>query len=186
MRLAKITAALTLLTVATPALTHPGHDGQGLAGGLLHPRTGMDHLLAMVAIGLFAGMRGGRATWAWPAGFVGAAALGFLAGRIGLVLPLVEPVVLASVFVLGLLVTAAAPVGLSTGLALVGLFGFCHGQAHAGEAGTSAALGFAAGFLITSTALHLAGLGLSRVTGKAWTRIAGAATMTGGLVLAFA
>ena len=75
MRLARLTAAAALLTIAAPAFAHPGHDGPGLAGGLLHPLTGMDHLLAMVTIGLFAAMRGGRATWAWPLGFVVAAAL---------------------------------------------------------------------------------------------------------------
>ncbi|MDB5709427.1 MAG: protein hupE [Sphingomonas bacterium] len=186
MRFAKMIVAVTLLTVAVPAFAHPGHDHPGLAGGLLHPLTGADHLLAMVAIGLFAAMRGGRATWAWPLGFVTAAALGFAAARFGFVAPLVEPAVLASVFVLGLLVVAAAPVSLGAGVALVALFGFAHGQAHAGEAGATAISAFAAGFLITSAALHVAGLGLYRVTGKAWTRLAGAATVAGGLALAFA
>jgi len=186
MRLAKMIAAAALLTVAAPAFAHPGHDGAGLAGGLMHPLTGMDHLLAMVAIGLFAAMRGGRALWAWPLGFVAAAALGFAAGRYGLVFPLAEPMVLASVLTLGLLVAAAVPVNLGVGLALVALFGAAHGQAHANEAGAQAIAGFAAGFLITSAALHVAGLGLYRVTGKAWGRLAGAATVAGGVVLAFA
>lgn len=186
MRLARIIAAATLLTAAAPALAHPGHDSPGLAGGLMHPLTGMDHLLAMVAIGLFAAMRGGRATWAWPLTFVAAAALGFVAGRYGLVVPLAEPMVLASVLTLGLLVAAAVPVNLGAGLALVALFGIAHGQAHASEAGSAAISAFAAGFLITSAALHVAGLGLYRVTGKAWGRLAGAATVAGGLALAFA
>jgi urease accessory protein len=186
MRLVKLIATATLLTVAAPALAHPGHAGHGLAGGLIHPLTGPDHLLAMVAIGLLAGVRRGRARWAWPLAFVAAAAIGFAAGRFGLVVPMVEPAVLASVFVLGLLVALAAPVNLGAGMAIVALSGFCHGQAHAGGAGSSAIFGFAAGFLLTSAALHLAGLGLSRVTGKAWTRIAGAATMAGGVMLALA
>ena len=186
MRVARMIAAATLLTVAAPALAHPGHDGTGLAGGLMHPLTGMDHLLAMVAIGLFAAMRGGRALWAWPVAFVGAAGLGFVAGRYGLVLPLAEPMVLASVLTLGLLVAAAVPVNLGAGVALVALFGAFHGQAHAGEAGAQAVSAFAAGFLITSAGLHLAGLGLYRVAGSAWSRLAGAATVAGGLALAFA
>lgn len=186
MRLTRLTAAAIALTAAAPALAHPGHEAEGLAGGLLHPLTGMDHLLAMVAIGLLAAMHGGRARWAWPLAFVAAAAAGFLAGRLGLVAPLVEPAVLASVFVLGLLVTVAARVPLAAGMALVALFGFAHGQAHAGEAGTRGIAAFAAGFLLTSAVLHVAGLGLSRVTGRAWTRLAGAATAAGGLALAFA
>jgi len=186
MRLARMTAAAVLLTVAAPAFAHPGHDGSGLAGGLMHPLTGMDHLLAMVAIGLFAAMRGGRALWALPLTFVAAAALGFAAGRIGLVFPLAEPMVLASVLTLGLLVAAAVPVRLGAGMALVALFGAAHGQAHAAEAGTHAITAFAAGFLLTSAALHVAGLGLYRATGKAWARLAGAATVAGGVALAFA
>lgn len=186
MRLARMTLAVVLLTLAAPALAHPGHNGAGLAGGLMHPLNGTDHLLTMIAIGLFAGMRGGRARWAWPLTFVIAAGFGFAAGRYGLVAPMVEPGVLASVLVLGLLVMTAVPVNLGAGIALVALFGAFHGQAHAGEAGAQAVTAFAGGFLITSAALHVAGLGLCRVAGGAWNRLAGAATVAGGLALAFA
>jgi urease accessory protein len=186
MRLTKMIVAVALLTVAAPAVAHPGHDGAGLAGGLVHPLTGMDHLLAMIAIGLFAGMRGGAARWAWPLGFVGAAGLGFVAARFGLVVPLVEPTILASVLTLGLLVATAVPLNFVAGLALVALFGLAHGQAHAGEAGAGAVSGFAAGFLITSALLHVAGLSLARFTGARWTRLAGAATVAGGVALALA
>jgi urease accessory protein len=186
MRLARMIAAATMLTVAAPAFAHSGHDGIGLAGGLTHPLTGMDHLLAMVAIGIFAGVRGGRALWAWPLSFVAAAALGFAAGRYGVVTPLAEPIVLASVLALGLLVTAAVPMNLGAGIALVTLFGAVHGQAHASEAGSQAITAFAAGFLIASAALHVAGLGLYRLAGPTWSRLAGAATVAGGLALAFA
>jgi urease accessory protein len=176
-----IASATALLTFAGPALAHPGHE-PGLAAGLMHPLTGADHLLAMIAVGLFAGLRGGRARWAWPLAFVSAAAVGFFAGPGAL--PLAEPMVLASVLALGLLVAAAAPVGLGAGIALVALFGIFHGQAHAAEAGTQAAASFAIGFLVTSAALHAAGLGLQRVAGQAWGRLAGAATLIGGLALA--
>ncbi|MDB5669084.1 MAG: HupE-UreJ family metal transporter [Alphaproteobacteria bacterium] len=181
MRPARMIAAAALLSIAGPALAHPGHE-VGLGGGLMHPLTGPDHLLAMIAVGLFAGMRGGRATWAWPLAFLVSAALGFLAGPGAL--PLAEPMVLASVLALGLLVATAAPVGLGAGIALVALFGLFHGQAHAAEAGTQAIGAFAVGFLVTSAALHAAGLGLQRVAGPAWGRLAGAATLVGGLALA--
>lgn len=185
MRLARVTALALLMTIAGPAFAHDGHGG-GLAGGLAHPFTGADHLLAMVAIGVFAALRGGRARWAWPASFVAAAAAGFVAGRHGLPLPLAEPMVLASVLMLGLLVAAAAPVSLGAGIALVALFGLFHGQAHASGTGAQAVAGFAAGFLIASAGLHAAGLGLHRVAGKTLSRLAGAATILGGLALAFA
>lgn len=177
--------ALFLLLGASPALAHDGHGG-GLAAGLAHPFTGTDHLLAMLAVGLFAAMRGGRALWAWPLAFVGAAGIGFLAGRYGVALPLIEPVVLASVLALGLLVAAAMPVSLAAGTALIGLFGLFHGQAHAFEAGVQSAGAFALGFLAASIALHAAGLGLGSAIGRTGGRLAGAATAAGGLALVLA
>jgi urease accessory protein len=183
---ARMTAAALLLIAAVPALAHDGHGGHGLAAGLAHPFTGADHLLAMIAVGLFAAMRGGRALWAWPLAFVSAAGLGFLAGRYGLTLPLAEPMVLASVLVLGLIVAAAIPVELAAGIALVAMFGGFHGQAHALEAGSQSVPAFAAGFLTASAGLHAAGLGLFRIAGKAGGRLAGAATALGGLALALA
>jgi urease accessory protein len=184
MRLARMTAPALLIIAAVPALAHEGHGG-GLAGGLLHPLSGADHLLAMISIGLFAAMRGGRALWAWPLAFVGAGAAGFVACRNGLVVPLAELMALASVLALGLLVAAAVRVNFSVGLALVAVFGVCHGQAHASEAGSQAIAAFAAGFLVTSAALHVAGLSLYRIVGRRWGRMAGAATLLGGLGLAF-
>ena len=183
---ARMIAAALLLSNAGAALAHDGPGGGGLAAGFVHPFTGADHLLAMIAVGLFAGMRGGRALWLWPLGFVSAAGLGFLGGRYGLALPLAEPMVLASVLVLGLIVAAAAKVDLGAGIALVAMFGLFHGQAHAAEAGTQSIAVFAAGFLVASAALHGAGLGLYRLGGTAWGRLAGAATVLGGLALALA
>lgn len=185
MRAARLIAPLLMLAVASPAFAHDGHGG-GLAQGLAHPFTGADHLLAMIAVGLVAGMRGGRARWALPLAFVSAAALGFAGGRYGVVLPMVEPMVLASVLLLGLLAMAAAPVGLATGIALVAGFGLFHGQAHATEAGSQAIAGFAAGFLVATAGLHAAGLALYRLAGTRWSRAAGAVTVAGGLALAFA
>ena len=186
MRLARMTAAMFMLIAAAPAFAHDGHGAYGFGSGLAHPLTGADHMLAMIAVGLFAALRDGRAVWAWPLMFVGAAALGFVGGRYGVALPLVEPVLLSSVLVLGLLVAAAAPVAMLPGVALVALFGLFHGQAHAFEAGSESIAGFAAGFLLASAGLHAAGLGLYRILGHVPGRLAGAATVAGGLVLAFA
>ena len=82
------------------------------------------------------------------------------------------------------LVATASPVSFGAGIALLAWFGLFHGQAHAAEAGTRALPGFAAGFLVTSLALHGAGLGLQRFAGHAWGRLAGAGTVAAGLVLA--
>jgi urease accessory protein len=186
MRLARMTAAAVLLVAASPALAHDGHGAHGFAGGLVHPFSGADHLLAMIAVGLFAALRGGRAVWAWPLMFVGAAAFGFAGARYGVALPLVEPMILASVLVLGLLVAAAVPVAVVPGVALVALFGLAHGQAHAFEAGSQSISAFAAGFLIASAGLHAAGLSLYCILGQVPGRLAGVATVAGGLALAFA
>jgi len=183
---ARLIAAALLMITAGAALAHDGHHDGGLAAGLAHPFGGADHLLAMIAVGLAAAMRGGRALWAWPLAFVSAAALGFLAGRYGPALPITEPMVLASVLVLGLIVAASMPVSLAAGITLIAISGLFHGQAHAAEAGSQSIVAFAAGFLIASAALHGAGLGLYRLGGKMWGRLAGAATALGGLALALA
>jgi urease accessory protein len=183
MRLATIVPAVALLALAAPAGAHPGHEA-GLAGGLIHPLGGADHLLAMVALGLLAGASGGRARLPCPLAFLASAALGFFAGPGAL--PWVEPIVLASVLVLGLLLAMAAPVGLGAGIVLAALTGLFHGQAHAAEAGSQAIGGFAAGFLIASATLNAAGLWLQRLAGKALARLAGAAAVLGGLALALA
>jgi len=183
---ARMLPAALLMISASAALAHDGHGGGGMAAGLAHPFTGADHLLAMIAVGLFAGMRGGRALWAWPLAFVGAAGLGFLAARYGLSLPMTEPMVLASVLVLGLVIAAAKPLDLGAGIALVATFGGFHGLVHAGEAGSQSIAAFAAGFLIASAVLHGAGIGLYLLAGGKFARLAGAATAVGGLALALA
>jgi urease accessory protein len=182
---ARTIVAGLLMVAASAASAHDGHGG-GLVAGLAHPFTGADHLLAMIAVGLFAGMRGGRAMWALPMAFVSAAGLGFLAGRFGLELPMTEPMILASILLLGLLVATARRMELGAGIALVALFGGFHGLAHSAEAGTQSILAFATGFIVASLLLHGAGLGLHRVAGKGFARLAGAATALAGVALALA
>src|SRR5690606_22382907 len=183
--------ARAISTAATiPAFAHldPGAHGS-FAAGFTHPLFGLDHILAMVAVGLWAAMQGGRATWAVPMAFVGTMALGFAAAIAGMPLLFVEPVILASVVFLGIGVALALPVPTAAVAALVGFFAFFHGHAHGGELGEAGAWEFASGFLIATAALHAAGiaagLGLARVSGKLITRAAGAATALGGLWLAF-
>ncbi|MGC1479726.1 MAG: HupE/UreJ family protein [Chthoniobacterales bacterium] len=147
--------AFALLAVPTLAHAHAGHSHSGgFAPGLLHPIYGLDHLLAMLAIGLWATQLGGRALWATPVAFLSAIALGGLLGANGLALPLIEPGILASVLTLGLLLAFAVRLPLVATLLLVGFFGLFHGSAHAVEmpAGASA-LPYAGGFLLTTGAI---------------------------------
>lgn len=187
--------AFPLVFAAGPVFAHlpPGEYGS-FAAGLSHPLFGLDHVLAMVSVGLWAGMLGGRARLAVPAAFVSVMVLGFLLALSGAALPLVEPMILASTVVLGLLVATAARLDLRTGAALVGAFALFHGHAHGGELGTAGALTFGAGFALATAALHAAGIGAGlaldragRGLGRAGgllTRGLGALTALAGLGLA--
>ncbi|MGE0080194.1 MAG: HupE/UreJ family protein [Thiohalomonadaceae bacterium] len=157
-------AALALLLSPTLALAHTGHyDGGGLMQGVMHPLAGLDHLLAMVAVGLWAAYAGGRALWALPAAFVGMMLAGAMLGFAGIALPLMEPLILASVVVLGLLVAFNVRMPLMPGMALIALFGIFHGQAHALEMSAGAgAVAYAAGFAGTTALLHASGIALGR------------------------
>lgn len=155
---------LTVLTLAGlltagAAQAHSGAHSFGFGQGLLHPLGGLDHLLAMVAVGLWAAQQGGRALWAVPAAFLGMMALGGLLAINGVVLPLVEPGIVGSVMVLGLLVALAARLSLAAGMGLVGLLALCHGQAHGLEMAVgTGALGYALGFMLATGLLHGAGI----------------------------
>jgi urease accessory protein len=154
---AAITASLVLGS-ARAALAHPGHlqpGSNGFAAGMLHPLTGFDHLLAMLASGLLAVRIGTRrALWLVPAAFVGLMLLGGGLAYIGLPLPRAEWGISASVLVLGLMVALLPRIPLSVGVGCVGLFALFHGHAHVAELGGQALLPYMAGFVLTTLALH--------------------------------
>jgi urease accessory protein len=182
---------LTLLltgAAASPAFAHLDPAAHGsLGAGFSHPLTGADHLLAMVAVGLWASLIGGRALWAVPAAFVAAMSVGFLAALGGLGLPFVEPVIAASVVVIGLLAMVALQVPAAVGMAVVGFFAQFHGYAHGLELGGASGLSFMAGFAAATALLHGAGvalgLGLGGRAGRIAARIAGGLAALGGLWL---
>ena len=162
-------AALPIL-FATPALAHVGPGAHGsLAAGLAHPLSGADHVLAMVAVGLWAAALGGRALWLVPGAFVGTMLAGFGLALAGLALPAVEPAILASTVVLGLAVAMALRPSPAVAATLVGAFALFHGQAHGAEMGsglgTAGALAFGGGFDAATVLLHVAGATLSRMLG---------------------
>jgi len=148
--------------LAAPALAHTGAGTTtSLGAGLAHPLGGLDHLLAMLAVGLSAALIGGRALWAMPLAFMGAMALGWAGALAGLHLPDVELGIGLSVVALGALAAAGASAPLAVGVTLAAGFAVFHGHAHGGEmpAGASG-LGYAAGFLAATGGLHLGGIGL--------------------------
>ncbi|HCL67179.1 MAG TPA: protein hupE [Rhizobium sp.] len=174
---------------AAPAFAHldPTEHGSFMAG-VSHPLTGADHILAMIAVGLWASQIGGRAIIAVPAAFVGTMAVGFLLAISGIGLPFVEPAILASVIGLGLLVATAVKLPLTASAAVVGAFALFHGHAHGGELGAAGALQFGIGFLISTAVLHAAGIGLGISLGRMGqlvTRALGIVTALAGAALVF-
>jgi urease accessory protein len=193
-------AAVALLAASTlPAFAHldPGEHGS-FAAGFSHPMFGTDHILAMLAVGLWAALLAQatdrRALWLVPAAFVGTMIIGFGAAMLDLPLPFVEPVILASVVVIGLLAAVALNVQTVLAMAMVGFFAFFHGHAHGGEIGEAGAWPYAVGFAVATALLHAAGVAAGLLLGKAFgtasgrlaTRFAGAAAALGGVWLALA
>ena len=131
--------------------------------GFQHPLGGLDHLAAMVAVGLWAGIAGGRRVWVWPLAFVAMMVVGGLLGRAGVALPMVEPVIALSVVVLGVLVAATIRVPVALGAVIVAVFAIFHGHAHGAEAPETGWLGYAAGFVVATALLHAVGIAIARL-----------------------
>jgi len=179
------------LVPAGPAAAHPDPAGHGaFAAGFGHPMLGLDHILAMVAVGLWAAMLGGRALWTLPLAFVGAMCLGFAGARAGLALPMVEPMILASALLLGGIVALALHLPLPVAAGIVGGLALFHGHAHGTEMEAAQALAYIGGFASATTLLHaagaVAGRALAGAGGDALPRLLGGVTALGGLALAVA
>ncbi|MBD9442411.1 HupE/UreJ family protein [Pseudomonas sp. PDM04] len=189
MTLKRILGALVLLLAPAIAFAHPGHGDNGLIAGISHPIGGLDHLLAMLAVGLWAAQQQGAARWALPCTFVGTLLLGGLLGFEGLQLPALEGGIAASVLALGLAVALAVRPPLSLAVVATALFALFHGVAHGLELpDMTSPWAYAAGFVAATAALHAAGYGVVRVLPQAAApliRVAGAVSaVTGGWLLA--
>ena len=181
----KLPLVATLLLLPGTAFAHPSPTPHvhGLMAGIAHPFTGIDHLLAMISVGLWASQKGGRALLLWPAAFVAAMIVGGALGMNGLMLPLVEPAIAASLLVLGVMIASATSLPAGLGAAIIALFGLFHGNAHGLEAGGAAST-YAVGFTLstmTLLALGLAlGLGARRLQARVAVRVAaGLVAITG-------
>ncbi len=187
-------ATATISVTAGVAEAHTGLPGHthGFADGVLHPLSGLDHIGAMLAVGLWAASLGGRALWAVPSAFVALLAAGAAIGMsFSGGLPLVEAMITASVVVLGLVVAADLRLPVLPAAALVGLFAVFHGLSHGAEMPAMAQpLAYGAGFILATATLHLGGIGLGiglhRLSGRVATRAAGALTACLGVALALA
>ena len=155
--------AMLLMLAAGPAIAHVGHGSTtSFTAGLGHPLRGLDHVTVMVMVGLWAGLKGGRALWVWPAVFVGVMLVGGVVGMEGVPVPFVEPAILASVVALGLLVALAVNLPVAVGAGILAVFALFHGHAHGSEvAETLNGVEYMAGFALATAALHLAGIGFA-------------------------
>ncbi|MGH8047635.1 MAG: HupE/UreJ family protein [Chthoniobacterales bacterium] len=189
----KKTAALLAVLFLAPTLAH-AHTGVGLTHGFSHgfehPLFGLDHLLAMVAVGLWAAQIGGRALWAVPLTFVSVMALGGALGVAGVPVPFVEPGIATSVLLLGLFIALAVRMPLAFSIPIVALFAVCHGHAHGAEMPSNASgIMYATGFMIATALLHGCGIGLGvgiqRQIAAPALRAAGAAIAVAGVTLFF-
>ncbi|MCI8209250.1 protein hupE [Pseudomonas sp. S25] len=178
---------LALLLVPALAFAHPGHGDNGLVAGISHPIGGLDHLLAMLAVGLWAAQQKGAARWALPVTFVGTMLIGGLLGFEGLNLPALESGIAASVLALGLAVALAIRPPLFMAVGATALFALFHGVAHGLELpDMSSPAAYAIGFVAATAALHAAGYAVVRFLPTAaapLVRIAGAASAAAGVWL---
>jgi urease accessory protein len=144
------------------ASAHTGvGDVTGFWHGLEHPIGGLDHILAMLAVGLWAAQMGGKALWLVPGAFITAMIGSSVMGHFGLPLPGVEQGILASDFILGLLLLFAVRLPLAPIAGIVGVLAIFHGYAHGAEMpATASGLAYGFGFIISTTLLHLAGIGI--------------------------
>lgn len=167
------------LSLPSLAYAHAGdRSAGGFISGLAHPVVGPDHLLVMLAVGIWATQMGQRSIWAVPLAFVGAMALGGAMGVAGQALPFNETGIAVSVLVAGVLIVAAARLPLIAGIAVAGLFAALHGHAHGTEMpGSVSGIAYGIGFILSTASLHFCGIGfgllMRRIAMPQITRAAG-------------
>jgi urease accessory protein len=182
-----VAASVLLLALAAPAAAHVGDArATGLLAGLQHPISGLDHVLAMIAVGLWGAQLGAPAVWLLPVTFPIVMAVGGTLGLVGVKLPGVEIGIALSALLLGAMVLREARPPLAAAAALVGVFAIFHGHAHGTElaAGESAAL-YSVGFVVATGCLHAVGIAIGLVGRWTWgrsiLRVTGALVALGGV-----
>jgi urease accessory protein len=184
------TALFATAFALLPALAHahPGHDAASFSSGIAHPMMGFDHLLAIVAVGLLAVQIGGRALWALPGAFICMMMAGGVIGMSSANIPFMEHGIVASIFILGVLIATAARFSVVQSSVLVGMFALLHGLAHGVEAPVGGGAAYVCGFALSTALLHLcgisAGLALRGTARTQWLRLSGVAIIAGGVFAA--
>ena len=182
---AAIVATVALVALPSPLAAHEGGAAAGLLSGLLHPISGLDHVLAMVAVGIWGAQLGQPAIWVLPVTFPMVMAFGGMLGLLGLQVPGVEVAIGLSALLLGLMVALEQKPDLRVAAAIVGFFAMFHGHAHGAELpeGQSGIL-YSIGFVVSTGTLHASGIGVGLIHrwdwGKRALRSGGAGIAAGG------
>lgn len=187
-----IRGLLTAAAVFLPslAMAHPGHsEAFGFAHGFAHPLGGLDHILAMLMVGLLAAQLGGRALWLVPASFVAVMALGGGLGLAGIAMPFVELGITLSIVVLGAVVAFGLTAPVAAAMGLVGFFAVFHGYAHGAEMPeTVGGFAYGTGFIGATALLHAIGLaggllfgGSAKTSGATLVKCVGGAASVAGV-----
>jgi len=173
------------LLAAGSAEAHPAMHAAGFAEGFAHPFGGLDHVLAMVAVGAWAAQLGGRALWVVPSAFLASLCIGAALAASGSGLPWAELGIAASLLGLGAVVALRLRPGVACAIVLVSLFALAHGHAHGSEVAPGASLlAYGGGFVLATALLHLAGAGAGLALGRSlWLRAGGAAIAAAGVLL---
>ncbi|MES2534841.1 MAG: HupE/UreJ family protein [Pseudomonadota bacterium] len=189
-KVARVGALLTsfglLCLAASPAFAHDGaHGVMALSAGFAHPFSGLDHLLAMIAVGVWAAQMQGNGRWVLPLTFPLMMVAGAVPGFMGLVLPGIEIGIASSVALLGMLIAFAVRVPAWAGATLVAAFAVVHGYAHGAELPQQASAGlYGLGFIVATGLLHLAGLSAGAFANKKMAlRVAGGGIAAYGVFL---
>jgi urease accessory protein len=182
-----LTVFVLLVSSTRPAFAHAQKgEAAGFLTGFFHPISGLDHVLAMVAVGLWGAQLGAPAIWLLPVAFPMVMAVGGMLGLWGVPLPGIEYGIAASAIVLGVAVMTEARPPLAVAATLVGFFAVFHGHAHGTELPPrQSALLYSMGFVIATGCLHAAGIGIGTVHRWSWgqslIRVAGAVVALGGI-----
>ncbi len=179
-------ATALIIGASAPALAHSGSMSGGFVGGFAHPLFGPDHVVAMVAVGLWGAFLGVPAIWLLPVVFPLVMAAGGVLGILGVPLPAVETGIAISAVVLGMMVALAARPPLWVAAALVGIFAIFHGHAHGTELPPGAdVVAYSVGFVVATGLLHLSGIAFGLLArwpaGRFAVRAAGGAIALAGL-----
>jgi urease accessory protein len=158
--------ALAITAPAQPAFAHEQAGvGGGLVSGLLHPLTGMDHLIAMVAVGIWGAQLGAPAIWVLPITFPLVMALGGVMGVLHIPLPMPEVAIALSALVLGVAVALRLRLPFVAAAVVVAVFAVFHGHAHGAELpGSANPLAYGVGFVVATGLLHLCGITIGTLT----------------------